>query len=190
MNPDNLIQRDAHLMQRIAAGDMKASREIVGLHMDRAYRSAFHLLNNHAQAEDIIQEAFLRLWKSAAKWEAKAQVSTWLHRVVHNLCIDSLRKEKRYGDDEVPDIADNSPTPVQARATAQVANVLHEGMAELPARQRVAITLVHFDECGNKDAAKRMGISVDALESLLARGRRKLKDILTPRRAELDGDLT
>ncbi len=189
MKQDDPITNDAALMVQVAAGDMTACRFLSARHMDRSYGLACHLLGNNTYAEDVVQDAFLRLWKIAPKWQPKAQIGTWLHRVIHNLCIDRLRKEKRFSDNEVPDIADPSPDPSQLREQKQVQDMVSEGLQKLPTRQRVAITLVHFDECTNKDAASQMDISVDALESLLARGRRKLRDLLAPRKSEIEGGI-
>lgn len=183
------IKKDAAILARVAAGDMAACRLLSATHMDKAYGLACHLLGNNMYAEDIAQEAFLRLWKIAPKWQAKAQIGTWLHRVIHNLCIDRMRKEKRFSDYELPDVADPTPNPMQRHESKQVHDMISNSLQQLPPRQRIAITLVHFDDCTNKDAANQMGISVDALESLLARGRRKLRDLLQPRKTEMDGGM-
>ena len=190
MQTEDPIATDAALMARVAAGDTAASRLLCGRHLDRAYTTACLFLGNASSSEDIVQEAFLRLWKIAPKWEAKAQINTWLHRVIHNLCIDRLRKENKYKDTEVPDIADPAPNVVERHVQHQKKQILDKGIHQLPTRQRIALTLVHFEDCTNIEAADKMEISVDALESLLARGRRKLKEILTPYRKDLDGDLT
>jgi len=190
MQTEDPIARDAALMARVADGDAAASRMLCGQHLDRAYTTARLFLGNSASSEDVVQEAFLRLWKIAPKWEAKAQINTWLHRVIHNLCIDRLRKEKKYSDTEVPDIEDPTPTVVDRHGQQQTKQIVDEGIEQLPSRQRIALTLVHFEDCTNIEAANKMDISVDALESLLARGRRKLKDILTPFRKEIDGERT
>jgi len=187
MKSDDPIKSDATLMARIADEDMTAYRILCDRHMDRAYSLACHLLGNSLHADDIVQDAFLKLWKIAPKWEAKAQTGTWLHRVVHNLCIDQLRKQKKYYDGEMPDIEDPSPSPLQRREDKQVQHMITDGIQQLPIRQRIALTLVHYDECSNIEAAQRMDISVDALESLLSRGRRKLRDILAPRFAKQNG---
>jgi len=189
MEQDNPIKSDAALMAQVAKGDLSACRYLSRRHMDRSYGLACYLLGNNAYADDIVQEAFLRLWKIAPKWQAKAQIGTWLHRVIHNLCIDRLRKEKRFSSSEVPDIADPSLDPTQLREQKQVHDMISENLQKLPPRQRIAITLVHFDDCTNKVAAAQMSISVDALESLLSRGRKKLRDLLAPFKAEIDGGI-
>lgn len=171
-------------MKEVAAGNQKACRTLAAEHLDGTYRLALRITGNSSHAEDIAQEAFLRLWKASAKWQAKAQVKTWLYQVTQNLCIDRLRKENRYSDAEVPDLADPADNPVAQREKQQLQEQVQEALQTLPARQRIALSLVHFEDCSNKDAAKIMEISVDALESLLARGKRKLRHVLAPTRPQ------
>src|SRR5690606_9459753 len=181
------IEKDAELKQAVAGGNASASRIVVDLYLSSSYRLALRILGDASLAEDMAQEAFIRLWKQAPKWQAQARIGTWLHRVTHNLCVDYLRRQRRYSDEEVPDVADPAPTVLEQQARRQIGDKVTEALQKLPARQRIAISLVHFEECGNIEAAEIMNISVDALESLLARGRRKLKELLMPARRMLDG---
>ncbi len=188
MHKPGEIEKDAKLMQEVADGNASASRVVADLYLDRSYRLAFRILGDKSLAEDIAQEAFIKLWKQAPKWQAKAQIKTWLHRVTHNLCVDYLRSQRRYSDEEVPDLADPSPDVLEIKAQRQLGDKVNEALQNLPSRQRIAISLVHFEECGNIEAAAVMDISVDALESLHARGRRKLKKLLIPARRLMDGE--
>tara|TARA_R110000787_G_scaffold7925_1_gene26331 strand:+ start:34939 stop:35556 length:618 start_codon:yes stop_codon:yes gene_type:complete len=186
-NPSE-IEKDAALMQDVADGNATASRLVAELYLDGPFRLALRILGDSSLAEDMAQEAFIKLWKQAPKWQAKAQIKTWLHRVTHNLCVDYLRKQKRYSDDEVPDMEDTRPGVIELKEQQQLGDKVNEALQMLPARQRIAISLVHFEEYGNIEAAEIMEISVDALESLLARGRRKLKELLMPTRRLMDGE--
>jgi len=188
MTENNLKDRDAKLLARLADGDTRASREIINLYLDQAFRTAFRITADRGIAEDITQEAFIRLWKAANEWEARARISTWLHPVIHNLAIDHLRKQKRLSGAEVPEQEDLSPNPFEATAQMDLQRNVRSGVSELPPRQRLAITLVHFDECTGGEAASKMGITVEALESLLSRGRRKLRDFLSLEQLRLRGD--
>ncbi|MCC3304187.1 sigma-70 family RNA polymerase sigma factor [Sneathiella sp. HT1-7] len=188
MHKSSEIEKDAKLMQEVANGNASASRMIADLYLDRSYHLALRILGDNSLAEDMAQEAFIKLWKQAPKWQAKAQIRTWLHRVTHNLCVDYLRAQKRYSDEEVPDMQDPRPDVLQIKAQQQLGDKVSEALQKLPARQRIAISLVHFEECGNIEAAAIMEVSVDALESLLARGRRKLKELLLPTRRLMDGE--
>ncbi len=175
-------------MEQVSKGETSACRILAARHLDGTYRLAYRILGDAAQAEDVTQEAFLRLWKISATWKAQAQIKTWLHRVTHNLCIDRLRKEDRYSDTEIPDLEDPADSPLRQQEKRQIKEQIEAALRDLPARQRIAITLVHFEECGNREAADMMEISVDALESLLARGRRKLKSILSPLKDVVGGN--
>ncbi|MEP3247805.1 MAG: RNA polymerase sigma factor [Sneathiella sp.] len=188
MTVDNPIEQDANLMRQVALGDNAACRALAARHLDGTYRLALRILGDTGHAEDAAQEAFVRLWKASKCWKAKAQIKTWLHRVTYNLCIDRLRKENRYDGSEMPDIADTTENPWEQREHQQMSDQITAALQNLPPRQRIAITLVHFEECGNKEAAAIMDISVDAIESLLARGRRKLKELLTPIRHAAGGN--
>lgn len=182
-------QTDAALMSRVRAGDRQACRTLIEAHLDHMYGLAHRMLRDAAEAEDIVQEAFLRLWRQAERWRAEARISTWLYRVVHNLCIDRLRRSKRLVDDEkiFESLESNEPNPFDMREQLQTQAAVNDAIAALPDRQRVAITLAYHQELSNREAAEVMEISVEALESLLARGRRALKKQLVPRREELMG---
>jgi|TARA_R110002124_G_scaffold287256_1_gene471938 RNA polymerase sigma-70 factor (ECF subfamily) len=186
-NPSE-IEKDAALMLEVANGNATASRLVAELYLDGPFRLALRILGDSSLAEDMAQEAFIKLWKQAPKWQAKAQIKTWLHRVTHNLCVDYLRKQKRYSDDEMPEMEDTRPGVLELKEQQQLGDKVTEALQKLPARQRIAISLVHFEEYGNIEAAAIMEISVDALESLLARGRRKLKELLQPTRRLMDGE--
>lgn len=181
-------ERDAFLLKSVAAGDTKACRTLVDENLKPMLGLAYQMLGNLTEAEDVAQEAFLRLWKQAPSWRADAKIKVWLYRVVHNLCIDRLRKNKRVSGEEVPEVAEN-PTQAGDIHDGEVAAIVNEAIFTLPERQRTAITLVHLQEESNKNAAKIMGVSVEALESLLARGRRTLRGKLEKQKGDLIGGL-
>ncbi len=148
---------------------------------------AYRLLSDRAEAEDIAQEAMLRLWRIAPRWEAgRAQVSTWLYRVVANLCTDRLRKRRRsVGIDEAPELVDDAPGAEDRLAAKARMVALKEALNDLPERQRQAVILRHLEGLQNPEIAQVMDISVEAVESLTARGKRALKSLLAPRKEEL-----
>ena len=180
---------DARLLRRAAAGDAAACRTLVDRHLAPLVGFAARMLGDAAAAEDVAQEAFLRLWRQAGSWRAEAAIATWLHRVAHNLCIDQLRRRREVSGDTVPEIADPAAGPQAAQQRRQVAAIVDAAIAALPDRQRAAITLVHHLEFGNIAAAEVMEVSVEALESLLARGRRSLRERLADERLDLMGDV-
>lgn len=168
---------DADLLAAYARGDRAAAQVLTVRLTPRAFGQAFRLLGDATEAEDVAQEAMLRLWRIAPEWRpGEARVTTWLYRVVANLCTDRLRKRKRTG---VPleDIAEPAdPTPsVEARMQVRARNdALRAALAALPERQRIAVTMRHFDDAPNPEIATVLGISVEAVESLTARGKRAL----------------
>ena len=170
---------DAELLTRFAAGDAQAAQQLSARHLGRVLSLAARMLGDSAEAEDVAQETLLRAWRIAPKWDPEgAKFSTWLHRVALNLCYDRLRKRKNAPLDEAPEVEDETPS-VSARMVAdQEASALRAAIETLPERQRAAILLRHFDERSNPEIAAKLGVSVEAVESLLARGRRRLKAIL------------
>ncbi len=172
-------ETDAALMARVAAGDAEACRAVVERHLGPVAALARRMLGNQAEAEDIAQESMLRLWQMAPRWRPDAPIGAWLYRVAHNLAIDYLRRRKPSVDVEtMVDLADPAPNPAEHLSQRQRKEAVERAIAALPERQRTAITLVHTLEMGNIEAAETMGLSVDAVESLLARGRRALRTAL------------
>ncbi len=182
------VAADAALVARVGTGDSAACRVLVQAHLGRVHGYAWRLLGDAGEAEDVAQECFVRLWRQAGAWRAEARVATWLHRVAHNLCIDRLRRRRPVSGGQVPDRADPAPGPAAESQRARVAREVAAALGALPERQRAAIALVHYQELGNIAAADIMGVSVEALESLLARGRRALRDALGDRRDDLMGE--
>lgn len=178
---------DETLVARAGNGDRAAASALVLRHTDKIFAAAWRMLGDRAGAEDATQETFLRLWVNAAKWKPQgAKFETWLYRVAMNVCLDRLRRRGRERpEDEAPERADPAPLADARIETAQQRQAVDAALAALPERQRAAITLCHYQELSNIEAAAALEISVDALESLLARGRRALRDRLLPRRAEL-----
>jgi RNA polymerase sigma-70 factor (ECF subfamily) len=183
------VQADAALIARVGDGDSTACRALVDAHLGRIHAFAWRMLGDAGEAEDVAQEAFIRLWRQAGRWRAEARAGTWLHRVARNLCIDRLRRRRETQGDLVPEQADPAPGPMAARHRDQVAGAIRAALAGLPERQRAAISLAHYQELGNIEAAAIMEISVEALESLLSRGRRGLRELLARMRDDLLGEL-
>ena len=164
---------------------------LVERHTKMIYAVCFRVLGSNHAAEDAVQETFLRLWRHAARWKPQgAQLRTWLYKVAMNICLDQLRKTKREMPEEaIPEQADKADRQDQTVFATEQRNAIDTALHELPDRQRMAISLCHYQELSNIEAADIMGISVDALESLLARGRRGLRQKLAPLREHLTGKM-
>ncbi len=177
-------------MAQVADGDGAACRVLVERHLGPVTAFARRLLGNRADAEDVAQETFLRLWAKAGDWRpGGAQLTTWLHQVALNLCRDRGRRRPMAPLDAVPDTADPQPLPAAAVQRREVAARVERALAALPQRQRAAIVLCHHQGLGNAEAAAVLGIGVEALESLLARGRRALRRTLEAEAPDLLGDV-
>ncbi|MEY1590407.1 MULTISPECIES: RNA polymerase sigma factor [Burkholderia] len=173
---------DAALVARVGARDASAVRVLVARKLPRLLALATRMLGDRTEAEDVAQETFLRIWKQAPGWrEGEARFDTWLHRVVLNLCYDRLRGRREEPVDVLPDVPDPQPEPAARAETRSRDARVRQALAALPARQREALVLQYYQDMSNIEAADLMGITVDALESLLARARRNL-------RAQLAGD--
>jgi RNA polymerase sigma-70 factor (ECF subfamily) len=134
------------------------------------------MLGDKAEAEDVAQEAMLKAWKQAPVWKpGAAKFDTWLHRVALNLCYDRLRRRREQPMATPPEQVDTGPAPDRGLMAADTGRRVGMALAGLPERQREAVVLCHYQELGNIEAASLMEISVEALESLLSRGRRALR---------------
>lgn len=179
-------QRDAELLARFSKGDRAAALALTSRLAPVVFAQAFRMLGDRAEAEDVTQESLLRLWKAAPGWDAtRAKITTWLYRVTSNLCIDCLRKSNRNSGDEVPEVADETPgidRKLQATARAQA---LQHALQTLPDRQRQAMILRHIEDLSNPEISDIMEISVEAVESLVSRGKRALASTLAPQKKAL-----
>lgn len=181
---------DGGLLRAAAGGDRVAFSEIVNRHYQPVFRLVWRMTGGGGDSEDITQEAFLRLWRNPAQVREAAALKGWLMRVASNAVIDRSRKP-RHGDiDSVPDLADPTSRPDASLDRNEAAGHIDAKIASLPERQRLALVLVYFEGLTNIEAAGVMEASVEAVESLLARARRSLKESLSPQWRELLGGLT
>jgi RNA polymerase sigma-70 factor (ECF subfamily) len=177
---------DETLLVLYGNGDRAAARSLTLRLGPLAYRVALRMLGDRAEAEDLAQEALLRLWKIAPEWRTgEAKVSTWLYRVVTNLATDRLRRRRGVGLDEAPEVADGAASALERMIDADRAQALQLALAQLPARQRQAVVLRHLEGLSNPEIAAAMEIGVEAVESLTARGKRALAALLEGKREEL-----
>ena len=193
MAPDALSDvSDEALLVLYANGDPGAARALTLRLTPRVLGFAARMLADRTEAEDVTQEAMLRLWHMAPDWrQGEARVATWLYRVASNLCLDRLRKSRPRGLDEVAEPEDSTPGVVARLIEADRMLALDKALAALPDRQRQAVVLRHIEGLSNPEIAAVMDIGVEAVESLVARGKKGLAALLSGRRAELgyeDGD--
>ncbi|MDG1076154.1 MAG: RNA polymerase sigma factor [Planktotalea sp.] len=182
---------DDALLQLYANGDQAAARQLTLRLAPRAFKQAYRMLGVQADAEDVAQEAMMRVWKIAPEWRSgEAKVTTWLYRVVANLCLDRLRKVQSTSLDAIDEPIDPSPSAADDMQSNARLDALQAALIALPERQRQALVLRHIEELANPEIADVMEISVEAVESLTSRGKRALTQILKGRKAALgfEGD--
>lgn len=169
---------DSDLLELIHDGDKSAFTELVNRHAGRFYRIAFRFLNNRDNAEDIVQDAFLKLWNNTAKWKRgyDAKFTTWFSRIVINLCLDFRKKNSRIQDFSENELRGSGETPYEAVKRRLYSEMLYYYIDQLPERQQTAINLCFYEGFSNKEAAEIMEINVKALESLLMRAKAGLRE--------------
>lgn len=175
-----VTEQDSQLMLAVAQGDQAAFTEIVTRHLTPVVNFAWRYVGRRSDAEDVAQEAFIRLWRHAPDWEDQGfSVRSWIYRIAYNLCIDELRKRKPVTpvEDEVSLASAEQPDEdlYRDQRQQQVAAALNE----LPERQRTALVLCVYQGLSNRDAATVLDVSIEALESLLSRARRMLRNKMT-----------
>lgn len=168
-------QPDEMLMALVAQRDQRAFSVLMERHMARAIRFAERIVGN-AEADDIAQEAFVRVWNRGASYDpGVGRFTTWLYRIVLNLAIDSRRRPRHLDIEEAADVPSNEPEPVVRLIADEQDRSIAAAMAALPERQRAAIALFHMEGLSVREAALAMNLSEKAFESLLTRARSALK---------------
>lgn len=169
---------ETRLVVQLKYGDTEAYRQLLDNHLPAVSRYVARMMGNANETEDITQEVFFRLWHKSGNFNpTKARLSTWLHQIAHNLCIDHFRKHQP--DDMLdPDELTGGTEPAGELSQRRCALNIEQAIQSLPERQRSAIVMCHYQGQSNKEAAAILQVSVDALESLLSRGRKRLRILL------------
>ena len=172
---------DEELLALIQDGSQQAFSVLVQRHTERFYRLAYRYLQSKEATEDVVQDAFVKLWEDPGRWQAERnnKFTTWFYRVVVNLCLDWQKKKKpiELGDQELS-IADDRQTPDVAMLHAEKHRILEKEIAALPERQRTALNLCFDQGLSNQEAAGVMGLKLKALQSLVMRAKTTLKERL------------
>jgi RNA polymerase sigma-70 factor (ECF subfamily) len=177
---------DAELVAGIARRDARALEAMVARHGGWAARFVERLTGNAATAEEVVQDAFLRLWQNAERWEGRARFSTWFYRVLHNQAVDRLRLRRPDFEEIEESLPDTRPSPEQQLEREQTGARVRAALDRLPERQRAALVLSHYEGLSQADAARALDVSEGALESLLSRARATLRNHLAALHAEED----
>ena len=170
---------DADLVTWLAQGDERAFREVLVRHQGPVYRFAVRMLEDSYEAEDIAQETFLRLFRSADRYRPEASLRAYLLAIARNLCIDRMRKKSPELMEQPPELTTRE-TPLDSMVRSQTMDRLLGAVSNLPENQRSAVLLRHDQGLRYNEIANVMGVSVSAVESLLVRARRTLRKQLSP----------
>lgn len=180
MAPDWSEKDDNELLALIRDGSHQAFGVLARRHTERFYRLAYRYLQSREAAEDIVQDAFLKLWEDPARWqpERNSKFTTWFYRIVVNLCLDWQKKKRPAALDENLPLVDEREALDSALAHAQEQKLLETEIAALPERQRTALNFCFAEGLSNQEAAEVMGINIKALQSLIMRAKATLKERL------------
>ncbi len=171
---------DEDLMARIADGNEAAFRMLCDRHAARAAALARRYLGSDADAEEVAQEAFLRVWRAAPRWQPTASFRTWFHRIVVNLCLNHRRRVPHAALDEAGDPADPGPDAEAELVARHERARLTAAITALPDRQRAVVLLTYWEGLSNSRAAEVLGTTVGGVETLLVRARKALRARLAP----------
>lgn len=183
-----VLDHEVSLITRAQQGDQAAFKGLVHLHLPNVLALSFKFLGNKSQAEDVAQEVMLSLWQNVKKYDpTRAKLSTWIYRITANKCLDHLRKKT---PDQLPEDYDAATEAEQDKAlyNKQIATQMEMSLKTLPERQYLALTLFHYQGLKMQEVAEIMECSREAVESLLARARRSLKQKLKPTWQEYKGE--
>ena len=178
--PDDGAPNDDHLLLAIAEGDRRAFQRLMERHARPMLALSTRVLRNADDADEIVQEAFLKVWTMAPRWQSDrdAKFSTWLYRVVLNASLDRLRRVRFQPLEEAGDPPDPAPGGLDQAMANQRQRLVSLAMGEMPSRQRQALSLYYFSDLSAPEAAKVLSLSITAMEALLIRGKRNLKAAL------------
>ena len=171
-------QSDEALMARIAGGDRVAFDALARRHAGSAVKLATHILGNRAEADDVAQDALLRVWTNAPRWKPVARFRTWLTRVVVNLCLDRKRRAWWLPLESAGDVVDPAPDAGSQLEASEMDRRVAAAIAGLPPRQRAAIALTYNEGFSNAETADILDTSISAVETLLSRAKTSLRGAL------------
>ncbi|MEQ1851638.1 MAG: sigma-70 family RNA polymerase sigma factor [Chthoniobacteraceae bacterium] len=181
--------RDLRLMERVRKGDVEAFRELVEAHERRVIGTVTRMLGDENEAEDLAQQVFVRVWKSASRWEPTAKFTTWLYTILRNLVFNECRRRSRHptrsldaasDDEEHPQqFADgNTKAPDTSLLDAEMQDAIERAIQELPEAQRMAVVMRRYQDVSYEEIAEVLDLTVPAVKSLLFRARTDLREKL------------
>jgi RNA polymerase sigma-70 factor (ECF subfamily) len=182
-------ERDVRLMEKVRNGDMDAFRELVEAHQKRVIGTVTRMLGNESESEDLAQQVFIRVWKSAPRWEPSAKFTTWLYTILRNLVFNESRRRSRHptrsldaaseDDDHPRQFADDSAkAPDTTLLDAEMQDAIERAIQELPEAQRMAVVMRRYQDVSYEEIAEVLELTVPSVKSLLFRARTELREKL------------
>ena len=169
---------DESLMLEVARGDPAAFRQLVERHQEAVWRTAYRMVSDRQSAEDLAQEAFVRLFQAAGRYRPTAAFRTYLYRIVVRVCLDHRRKKRPQLEPDLAQVTESTPTVEQQAELGEQADLVQEAVAGLPPKQRSAVVLRYYEGLSSAEIADVMDTTAKAVERLLARGRGALQERL------------
>jgi RNA polymerase sigma-70 factor (ECF subfamily) len=182
----------ATVLARAREGDCDAFRALVERHSHGAFRLAFRLTGNEQDAEDVVQESFLRAYRQLGRFEARSNFGTWLHRIIVNCSMDLLRtrrarRERGYVEDAellLRRLPAGDPGPEHTARGREIRRRLDASLAALSPLERAAFMLRHYEGCSIEEIGSTLGLRTSAAKHSVFRAVKKLRDALAPLRSE------
>ena len=193
--PDYPSAEDPALVKAAQKGDMQAFEELVARHRDKLYARAFSMMRNEEEAIDLSQEAWVKSWQRLKQFQGEASFVTWMTRIVINLCLDQLRRQKRLRAESIEQLDEElggverqmpivTPNPTERLERGELRQRIDEALARLSYEHRTVLILHEFEDLEYKEIAKRMGCSIGTVMSRLFYARRKMAALLAGLRRE------
>lgn len=188
-----MANTEINVMYDLQDGDLSSFEKLVAKHEKTVFNIVYRFLGRTSDADDIAQEVFLRIWRSAHRYKPTAQFTTYLYRITANLCLSNIRRRKRHniisletatrgkGTTHHMEMMDeNEAEPAEKLGKEEMAEKVRDALTELPENQSMAVILRRYEDLSYKEIAEVMNSSVPAVKSLLSRAREKLREKLEP----------
>lgn len=172
------VPSDEELMLAVAGGDLTAFGQLVTRHQHSAWNAAYRFLGNATDAEDVAQEAFLKILDSADRYQPTASFRTYLYRIVTRLCFDFSRRNRLRRHNQLPDTADMGPAPEAVLIAHEMETVVQQALDLLPPTQKMAVVLRYYEDLSYREIAVALNTTDKGVERLLARARTALEERL------------
>ncbi|MGA7875085.1 MAG: sigma-70 family RNA polymerase sigma factor [Desulfoferrobacter sp.] len=171
----NREANDQQLMQAVSRGDLDAFNEIVLRYQGLGWKAAYQFLGDAMEAEDVVQETFLKILQTAPRYRPTASFCTYFYRILTHLCIDRIRKKRLISMENVPEMADSSPSPTESLFAKERRDQVRAALDTLPPKQKAAMILRHYQGLSYTEVAQILGVTSRAVEGLISRARASLR---------------